>query len=103
MSKLIKRSTEDRQYAASFANFPEITGGQTLSSVVSVTSVRKQGSGTLTVGSGVVAGNTVVFEVSGGNDGDSYIVFVVVLTNQSKQLTSPVPFVIDDSPRGTVS
>lgn len=82
---LIKRPPEQRLGAWEFKNFPEIVGGDALSSAPSI-SVAPAG---LTVGTPVIAGTQVQALVSGGTDGITYLLSATCTTASGKILNVP--------------
>ncbi len=83
MTVLVKRAGEVRVYTMDLSNLPEISAGDTVSAVSSVTAAGETpGAAALTIGStGVASGNKgAKATISGGTDGATYLVTFTVTT-----------------------
>lgn len=83
MTVLVKRANEVRVYTMSLANLPEISGGDTVSAVSSVTATAETpGASALTISNIAVASGSqgAKATISGGTDGATYLVEFTVTT-----------------------
>ena len=86
VSKLIKHPDEVRLYDFDFSAMPEIIAGDTINGLVAITSTRFNGSGSLTIGSGIINGALVQFTIGSGNDGDEFLLECKVSTLAGRTL-----------------
>jgi hypothetical protein len=99
MTVFTKRAGEVRSYALSFANLPEITGGQQLTGITSVTAnivTNLAGAGNLTVGASTLSGSSVQVLLSGGTDGVTYQIVFTVTTNAGVTLVGIGYLLVED-------
>ena len=100
MTTLVKRASELRQYTMDMSNLPEISGGDTVSSVSSVTAtlLGPPGSSALTLSSQAVASNNkgATVKISGGSDGATYLISFTVATAAGYTLVGIGYLYIDD-------
>jgi len=83
MTVLVKRAGEVRTYTMDLSNLPEISGGDTVSAVSSVTAAAETpGAAALSISStGVASGNKgATAIIAGGSDGATYLVSFTVTT-----------------------
>jgi hypothetical protein len=77
---VVKQPSEVRQYTMDFAN--TLATGETISTITSVSiELRGGGLSDVTVYNEAVSGDTIVFWVSGGTDGQTHRIEIVVVTN----------------------
>jgi len=82
---LVKQPSEIRQFTMEFANL--LSSGETISTISSISDeIRGGGVSDLTVYNEAVSGTTVVFWVSGGTDGQTYRIEIVITTSNSQTL-----------------
>ena len=100
---LVKRSAENRQYQFDFSQFPEITGGETLQSVVSTVTVSAVNPATVAastltqVGNCTIAGSKVNARFSGGTAGATYTLICSTTTNNGNVLNCVGNLYVDDT------
>lgn len=81
---LNKHPDETRLYDFDFSAEPEIVALDTLATVTSVTATRVNGSGTLTLSSGIISGARVQFTIAGGTAGDDFTIECIAVTAASR-------------------
>lgn len=101
MTILVKRASEVRLYTMDLANLPEISGGDTVSSVTSISCVGASVPGApsdLTLTSKAVTANSkgAQCKIAGGNDGVTYILNFTVLTAAGYTLVGIGYLYVDD-------
>lgn len=86
----VKAPAEVRNYTMDFAN--DLDAGETISSVDSVTALRQKGAGSIVIGAPALNGAQVQVSVSGGTDGDEYLLLFKVNTStgELKQNNGPL-------------
>ena len=86
---LKKRAAEIRVYTMDFSLFPEISGGDTIASITSITPAVETGTGTAPTASNQAVDSTlkkVLVTLTGGDAGSTYSVTFVVVTTAGATL-----------------
>lgn len=103
MAGLVKRPTEERTYTFSFAEQPEIEGGDTLTGSPTITQETLSGSGSLTIGAASISGSGVRSEISGGVDESLYKLTCTCNTTAGSILVAKVTMLITSQVGGRVA
>ena len=101
MTVLVKRAAEVRLYVMDLSQLPEILGGDTVSSVTSITCVAASVPGSTTdltlTSKAVTSGNNgAQCKIAGGHDGITYILNFTVATTAGYTLTGIGYLYVDD-------
>jgi hypothetical protein len=99
MTVLVKRAGEVRLYSMSLANLPEISSGDTVSAVASVTATAlSTGAAALTLTNEAVTGSSqgAQCQIAGGTDGVTYQIVFTVTTAGGWTLVGIGYLLIDD-------
>lgn len=88
MRALSKYPEETRKYAFDFSAQKEIAAGEALTGTPTMSSVRRSGTGTITIGSASINGTTVEASISGGDVDDRHEVRCIVQTSAANILAA---------------
>ena len=83
---LVKQPSEVRSYSMDFSNL--MITDETITSIVSVTSARRGGSGDtdLVITDEAISGQTITMTIAGGLDRQAYIIEVIINTSSGQTL-----------------
>lgn len=107
MSRFNKRPTESRVYLFSFAEQPEFTAASpdNIAGATVTATLTTSGTSTLTVGSPSVNADEdgVTVTISGGADGDEYLLTCTATTDAGVIIVAKAPMKITNTPAGQVT